>query len=44
MKVLEFSKNSKNFLNKGNKRKKNYMQGLNSKNKNIKGSSQVLEY
>ena len=25
------------FLNKGTKHKKNYMEGLNSKNKNIKG-------
>ena len=27
----------KTILNKGNKHKKNYMEGLNSKNKNIKG-------
>ena len=27
----------KTFLNKGTKHKKNYMEGLNSKNKNIKG-------
>ena len=37
MKVLEFKKKTKNFLNKGTKQKKNYMEGLNSKNKNIEG-------
>ena len=37
IKVLEFLKNLKTFLNKGTKHKKNYMEGLNSKNKNIKG-------
>ena len=38
IKVLEFLKI---FLNKGTKHNKNYMEGLNSKNKNIKdgGSS-----
>ena len=35
--VLEFLKKSKTFINKGTKHKKNYMEGLNSKNKNIKG-------
>ena len=30
-------KSPKTFLNKGTKHKKNYMKGLNSKNKNIKG-------
>ena len=34
--VLELLKNPKTFLNKGTKHKKNDMQGLNSKNKNIK--------
>ena len=34
--VLEFLKTPKNFLNKGTKHKKNYMEVLNSKNKNIK--------
>ena len=29
-------KKPKKFLNKGTKHKKNYMEGLNSKNKNIK--------
>ena len=36
IKVLEFWKNSKTFLNKGIKHKKNYMEVLNLKNKNIK--------
>ena len=36
--MLEFLKNSKTFLYKGTKHKRNYMEGLNSKNKNIKGS------
>ena len=35
--VLEFLKNAKTFLNKGTKHKKNYIEGPNSKNKNIKG-------
>ena len=30
-------KKPKNFLNKGTIHKKNYMEGLNSKNKNIQG-------
>ena len=30
-------KKTKIFLNKGTKHKKNYMEGLNSENKNIKG-------
>ena len=34
--MLEFKKNPKTFLNKGTKHT-NYMKGLNSKNKNIKG-------
>ena len=33
---MEFLKTSKTFLNKGTKHKKNYLKGLNSKNKNIK--------
>ena len=37
--MLEFKKKTKTFLNKGTKHKKNYMEGSNSKNKNIKGSS-----
>ena len=37
MKVLEFKKKTKIFLNKGTKLKKNYIKGLNPKNKNIKG-------
>ena len=37
MKALEFKKISKTFRNKGTKNKKNYMEGLNSKNKNIEG-------
>ena len=37
IKVLEFLTTSKIFLNKGTKHKKNYMEGLNSKNINIKG-------
>ena len=36
MKVLEFKKKLKTFLKKVTKHKKNYMGGLNSKNKNIK--------
>ena len=39
MKVLECLINLKTFLNKGTKHNKNYMEGLNSKNKNIKGGS-----
>ena len=35
--MLEFKKKTKSFLNKGTKNKKNYMEVLNSKNKNIKG-------
>ena len=31
-------KNPEIFVNKGTKHKKNYIEGLNSKNKNIKGS------
>ena len=34
---MEFSKAPKNFLNKGTKHKRNYMEGINSKNKNITG-------
>ena len=30
-------KTAKTFLNKGTQHKKNYMEGLNSENKNIKG-------
>ena len=41
MKVLEFLKNPKTFLNKGTNRKENYMKGLNSKNKNIKGGGSL---
>ena len=37
IKVLEFFKNHKIFLNKGTKHNKNYMEGLKSKNENIKG-------
>ena len=45
LKILSFKihksagifKNPKTFLNKGTKHKKSYMEGLNSKNKNIKG-------
>ena len=33
-----FFKIPKTFLNKATKHKKNYIEGLNSKNKNIKGS------
>ena len=33
---MEFSKNPNKFLNKGTKHKKNYMAGLNSRNKNFK--------
>ena len=32
-----YRKKTKTFLNKGTKHKKNYMEGLNSKNKYIKG-------
>ena len=41
IKVLEFIKKTRIFLNKGIKHKKTYMEGVNSKNKNIKcgGSS-----
>ena len=41
MKVLEFLKNLKTFLNKDTKHNKIYMEGVNSKNKNTKcgGSS-----
>ena len=35
--MLEFFKKPKNFLNKGTKNKKTYMEGLNWRNKNIKG-------
>ena len=43
-KSARISKKPKTFLNKGTKHKKNYMEGLNSKNKNIKvgGSSQRI--
>ena len=34
---MGFYKNPKTFINKGTKHKKNYMERLNSKNKNIKG-------
>ena len=34
---MEFLKNLKTFLSKDTKHKKNYMGGLNSKNKNTKG-------
>ena len=39
MKMLKISKTPKIFLNKSTKHKKNYMEGINSKNKNknIKG-------
>ena len=37
IKVLEFLKSPKTFLNKITKHIKNYIEGLNSKNKNIKG-------
>ena len=37
LKVLEFLKNPKAFLNKGTKHKKKYIKRLNSKNNNIKG-------
>ena len=36
IKGMEFWKNPKTFLNKSTKPKKNYTEGLNSKNKNIK--------
>ena len=35
IKVLDFSKKPITLLNKGTKHKKNYVEGLNSKNKNI---------
>ena len=35
--MLEFLKPPIKFLNKGSKHQKNYMEGPNSKNKNIKG-------
>ena len=34
--MLDFLRTPKAFLNKGTKHKKNCMEGLNSKNKNIK--------
>ena len=37
IKVLECLKTPEIFLNKGTKHKKKYMEGLNSRNKNIKG-------
>ena len=37
IKVLEFLKTLKSFLNKSTKHNKNYIEGLNSRNKNIKG-------
>ena len=37
IKVLGFLKTIKTFLRKGTKHKKYYMEGLNSKNKNVKG-------
>ena len=36
-KGAEIKKETKTFLNKGAKHKQNYMEGLNSKNENIKG-------
>ena len=36
-KVPEFLKPPKTFLNKGTKHEKNYMEGINSQNINIKG-------
>ena len=46
IKVLEFSKNPKTFLNNGTKHNKNYMKGLTSKNenKNIKGGGSSKSY
>ena len=41
IKVLEFCKKPKTFLNKGTKHKKNYMESLNSKNWNIKGGGSL---
>ena len=38
IKVLKFSKKFKTFINKGTKHEKNYIESLNPKNKNIKGS------
>ena len=35
--MREFLEDPKTFRNKGTKHKKNYMEGLNSKNKNIEG-------
>ena len=35
--MLELLNKHKTFLGKGTKHKKNYIEGLNSKNKNIKG-------
>ena len=35
--MIQFLKTPKNFLNKGTKHKLNYIEDLNSKNKNIKG-------
>ena len=40
IKVLELKKNQA-FLNKGTNHKKNYMEGLNFKNKNIKGGGSL---
>ena len=42
--MLELKK-TKTFLNKGTKHKKHYMEGLNSKNKNIKcvGSPLIMK-
>ena len=43
--MLESFKNPKTFLYKGTEHKKNYMEGLNSKNKNINdvGSPKVID-
>ena len=37
IKMLEFKEKDKNSLNKGTKHKKNYMGGLKSTNKHLKG-------
>ena len=42
IKILEFKKKPKTFLNKGTKHKKSYMVGLNSKDKNIKSFRSLL--
>ena len=43
-KGVEILKKPKTFLNEGTKHKKNYMEGLNSKNKNIKGGGSPEHY